>query len=148
MPHRTSRSKKISRLLRAVAFVLFMVAGGFYFFAPTISSTDFFNSSIPAMAWGAVFFIGGGIALRGGLGKLPYLERLGISLVVIAGSVLTINQIALMFEEPITWTRGGGTAAYAAFTALAASLLPEIRDRVGIIDLAADIRSEEPGDGL
>jgi hypothetical protein len=147
MPRKAARRRRIERWLRAAAFVVFMTAGGFFILAPPMSSSDFFNSSIPAIAWGAVFFIGGALALRGILAKTPHLEQLGVSLVVIAGIVLTINQSALMFEEPITWTRGGGTAAYAAFTLLAGSLIPGIRDRVEVVSLAADI-SKERTDGL
>jgi hypothetical protein len=90
MPRKAARRRRIERWLRAAAFVVFMTAGGFFILAPPMSSSDFFNSSIPAIAWGAVFFIGGALALRGILAKTPHLEQLGVSLVVIAGIVLTI----------------------------------------------------------
>ena len=146
------RGRKRDRTYRAVlsaAFVVFGVAGVSYMVAPPRTTADFLDSSVPAMIWGGVFLIGAGIALVGIWKRVPHVERLGLMLVIIAGAVLTVVQALVMFDHPITWTRAGGTCAYAGFTLIAAALHLKTGARVDVINLAADIgkrRAEGGGD--
>lgn len=147
MPNRkTSESSTSVKVITFLAFVGFVTSGLFYVFAPPNSSSQFYDSSIPAVLWGVVFSLGGFFAIWGILRKTPHLERFGLMLVVIAGSVLTISQSALMFEVPITWTRGGGTGAYGSFTLLALALWLRLGKRVEAVNFVADMDRGE-GDG-
>lgn len=64
-------------------------------------------------------------------------------LVVIAGAVLTLSQLAVMLEVPITWTRGGGTGAYGSFTLLALALWLRLGRRVEDVNFVAEVSREE-----
>ena len=147
MPNRkTSESSTSVKVITSLAFIGFVISGLFYIFAPTQSSSQYYDSSIPAVLWGVVFVLGGFFAIWGIMRKTPHLERLGLMLVVIAGTVLTISQAAVMFEVPITWTRGGGTGAYGSFTLLALALWLRLGRRVEAVNFVADMDRGE-GDG-
>lgn len=120
-------------------FIVFGSAGVSYMAAPPRTTSDFLDSSIPAMIWGLVFLVGSGTALGGIWKRIPHVERLGLMLVIIAGVVLTAVQTLVMFDPPITWTRAGGTGAYAGFTLIAWALHIKTGSRVEVINLAADI---------
>lgn len=144
MPDRgTADSSKSVKVITSLAFLGFVVSGLFYVFAPTRSSTQYYDSSIPAVLWGVVFVVGGVFAVWGILRRTPHLERLGLMLVVIAGAVLTLSQLAVMLEVPITWTRGGGTGAYGSFTLLALALWLRLGRRVEDVNFVAEVSREE-----
>lgn len=140
---RTAESSKSVKIITSLAFLGFVVSGLFYVFAPTRSSTQYYDSSIPAVLWGVVFVVGGVFAVWGILRRTPHLERLGLMLVVIAGAVLTLSQLAVMLEVPITWTRGGGTGAYGSFTLLALALWLRLGRRVEDVNFVAEVSREE-----
>ena len=140
---RTAESSKSVKVITSLAFLGFVVSGLFYVFAPTRSSTQYYDSSIPAVLWGVVFVVGGVFAVWGILRRTPHLERLGLMLVVIAGAVLTLSQLAVMLEVPITWTRGGGTGAYGSFTLLALALWLRLGRRVEDVNFVAEVSREE-----
>lgn len=140
---RTADSSKSVKVITSLAFLGFVVSGLFYVFAPTRSSTQYYDSSIPAVLWGVVFVVGGVFAVWGILRRTPHLERLGLMLVVIAGAVLTLSQLAVMLEVPITWTRGGGTGAYGSFTLLALALWLRLGKRVENVNFVAEVSREE-----
>lgn len=140
---RTADSSKSVKVITSLAFLGFVVSGLFYVFAPTRSSTQYYDSSIPAVLWGVVFVVGGVFAVWGILRRTPHLERLGLMLVVIAGAVLTLSQLAVMLEVPITWTRGGGTGAYGSFTLLALALWLRLGRRVEDVNFVAEVSREE-----
>lgn len=144
MPNRkTADSSKSVKVITSLAFLGFVVSGLFYVFAPTRSSSQYYDSSIPAVLWGVVFVVGGVFAVWGILRRTPHLERLGLMLVVIAGAVLTLSQLAVMLEVPITWTRGGGTGAYGSFTLLALALWLRLGRRVEDVNFVAEVSREE-----
>ena len=143
---RTSESSKSVKIITSLAFLGFVASGLFYVFAPPNSSSQYYDSSIPAVLWGVVFVLGGFFAVWGIIRKTPHLERFGLMLVIIAGGVLTISQTALMLEIPITWTRGGGTGAYGSFTLLALALWLRLGKRVEDVNFVADMDRSE-GDG-
>lgn len=148
MPLGRKRDRTYRTVLSA-AFVVFGAAGVAYMVAPPRTTSDFLDSSIPAMIWGFVFLVGAGIALGGIWKRIPHVERLGLMLVIIAGAVLTVVQSLVMFDPPITWTRAGGTGAYAGFTLIAWALHLKTSTRIEVINLAADIgrrRAEGGGD--
>lgn len=146
MPTRRARTRRgMARAVRIASYAVFIAGGIFYIVAPPLSSKSFFNTEALAVSWGVVFAIGGVIAVIGAATRVPHTERLGLILVSIAGAVLTINQVAVMFEEPITWTRGGGTAAYGAFSLLSLALALQMGDKIDSINFVAD--REGRGDG-
>ena len=65
--------------------------------------------------WGWVFAAGGFISLIGTITRVVHLERLGVLFVVVAAAMLVAGQSLVMFADPITWTRGGGTLVYCGF---------------------------------
>ena len=139
------KRERLDDLILALAFGGFIISGLFYLLAPPTSTFRFYETNVPAMLWGAVFIVGAGVAMWGALKRIPHVQRLGLMFVIIAGTVLTANQTLLMFDEPITWTRGGGTVVLAAYTLITLVLWRKLKPRVDIVNLAADI--EEGGDG-
>lgn len=140
---RTADSRKSVKIITLLACIGFIISGLFYVFAPTRSSSQYYDSSIPAVLWGVVFVFGGIFSVWGILRRTPHLERLGLMLVVIAGAVLTLSQLAVMLEVPITWTRGGGTGAYGSFTLLALALWLRLGRRVEDVNFVAEVSREE-----
>lgn len=148
MPHRKHRGRaRLIRALKLAAYTMFIGSGAMYVFFPPVSSAGFFGSAIPAIAWGAIFVVGGAIALIGTFQRVPHTERLGLTLVAIAGLILTLNQGALMLDAPVTLTRGGGTLAYGAFAAVAAILALMLEDKIEAINLVASIEEKRLDDG-
>lgn len=125
---------------RAAASFIFTLAGLAYMFFPPRTTAAFFDSEWPAVAWGAVFTFGGVISALGVLTNRPHHERLGVSLVLVAACCLTIAQFSVMFEIPITWTRGGGTLAYLGFTMWAFDRWKRLGREVETINEIADRR--------
>lgn len=107
---------RISRLLRALGSIVFLGAGLFYVFASPRTTASYFDSTYPAVVWGWVFILGGIVSLLGVLSRYVHIERFGVFAIVVAGSCLSIGQALVMFDVPITWTRGGGLLVYVAFT--------------------------------
>ncbi|SMY01037.1 hypothetical protein BSP239C_03172 [Brevibacterium sp. 239c] len=107
---------RTSRFLRALGSVLFLASGLFYVLAPPHTTTSFFDTPFPAIAWGSVFVFGGFVSLLGVITGYVHVERFGVFAIVVAGSCLSIGQALVMFDVPITWTRGGGLLVYVAFT--------------------------------
>lgn len=109
----------MSRFLRALGSLVFLAAGLFYVLAPPRTTTAFFDTPFPAIAWGSVFAFGGLISLIGVMTRYIHIERFGVFSIVVAGACLSIGQAFVMFNLPITWTRGGGLLAYVGFTLFA-----------------------------
>lgn len=107
---------RTSRFLRALGSLLFLASGLFYVLAPPHTTTSFFDAPFPAIAWGSVFVFGGFVSLLGVITRYVHVERFGVFAIVVAGSCLSIGQALVMFDVPITWTRGGGLLVYVAFT--------------------------------
>lgn len=137
---------RAAHIAMGAAFTGFVLSGTAYVIAPPRTTAQYFDSSLPAVLWGVVFFIGGIVAVTGVIKKTPHLERLGLILIVIAGAVLTLSQAAVMFSSPITWTRGGGTGVYASFTLLAYAFWLRLRKQVETVNLAADLERERESD--
>lgn len=143
-----SKDEKRIRNVMVAAFVGFLATGVFYVAAPPRTTSQYFDTSVPAIMWGIVFAIGGLIAVLGVMRRTPHLERLGLMFIVIAGTVLTLSQAAVMLSAPVTWTRGGGTGAYASFTLLAFAFWMKLRKKVEVSNLAADLpEGRETPDG-
>lgn len=107
---------RTSRFLRALGSLVFLGAGLFYVFASPRTTASYFDSTYPAVVWGWVFILGGVVSLLGVLSRYVHIERFGVFAIVVAGSCLSIGQALVMFDVPITWTRGGGLLVYVAFT--------------------------------
>ncbi|QUL79930.1 hypothetical protein [Brevibacterium sp. SMBL_HHYL_HB1] len=110
---------RASRFLRAIGSLVFLGAGLFYTLAPPRTTTSFFDTPFPAIAWGAVFVFGGIVSLLGVITRYVHVERFGVFAIVVAGTCLSTGQAFVMFDLPITWTRGGGLLAYVGFTLFA-----------------------------
>ena len=110
---------KSTRLFRALGSLVFLAAGLFYVLAPPRTTTSFFDTPFPAIAWGTVFVFGGAVSLIGVLTRYVHIERFGVFAIVVAGTCLSVGQAMVMFDVPITWTRGGGLLVYVAFTLFA-----------------------------
>ena len=107
---------RTSRFLRALGSIVFLGAGLFYVFASPRTTATYFDSTYPAVTWGWVFALGGSVSLLGVITRYVHIERVGIFAIVVAGSCLSVGQALVMFDVPITWTRGGGLLVYVAFT--------------------------------
>ena len=133
------KTSNSARAVMVAAFIGFVISGIAYIIAPPRTTAQDFDSSVPAVMWGGVFLVGGIVAVAGVVKKTPHLERLGLMLIIIAGSVLTLSQAAVMFSDPVTWTRGGGTGVYGSFTLLAIAFWLRLRKQVETVNLAADL---------
>lgn len=132
---------RVSRFSRASGSVIFVLAGIFYVFAPPNTTTEFFDTSWPAIAWGAVFIVGGFISGYGTLAKFPQVERLGVFMVMVAAICLTGAQIMVMWNAPVTWTRGGGTLVYLGFSAWVFDRWARLGDDEAAIRQVADMEA-------
>lgn len=110
---------RTSRVFRALGSAVFLTAGLFYVYATPRTTASYFDSTFPAVVWGWVFVLGGFVSLLGVMTRYVHIERFGVFAIVVAGTCLTIGQTMVMFDLPITWTRGGGTLAYLGFTIFA-----------------------------
>lgn len=110
---------RTSKVLRALGSIVFFAAGIFFVYATPRTTASYFDSTFPAVVWGWVFVLGGFVSLVGVMARYVHIERFGVFAIVIAGTCLTIGQTMVMFDLPITWTRGGGTLAYLGFTVFA-----------------------------
>lgn len=128
----------MSRFLRALGSVVFLSAGLFYVLAPPRTTTSFFDTPFPAIAWGSVFILGGFVSLLGVLTRYVHIERFGVFAIVVAGVCLSIGQGLVMFDVPITWTRGGGLLVYVAFTLFAFERWYRLGDEERAINAVAD----------
>lgn len=144
--NKSDRSDRSARAVMIAAFIGFIISGVAYVAAPPRTTAQFFDSSTPAILWGVVFFVGGMIAVNGVIRKVPHIERLGLMLVIIAGTVLTLTQGAVMFADPITWSRGGGTGVYGSFTILSIAFWLRLGRNVETVNLVADLQAEREAD--
>lgn len=94
------------RIARLIGYFLICFAGLFYFFFPPVTTTTYLNSAAPAMMWGALLFIGGGICIWSWFSRVLILDRIGLSVIATAFVGNIINQAAI-FIDTVTWTRGG-----------------------------------------
>lgn len=79
----------MSRFLRAFGSLVFLSAGLFYVLAPPRTTTSFFDTPFPAIAWGAVFVLGGLVSLIGVFTRYVHIERFGVFAIVVAGTCLS-----------------------------------------------------------
>lgn len=136
------RRSRRSLTLRIIGSVIFLSAGVFFLMFPPQTAAAFFETTWMSMADGALFALGGGISLLGAYSRRADIERLGVSLVVIAGFFLFAMQVYIMFSPPITWTRGGHTLVYFGFATWALDRWVYLGDVIEVIVGAAKVKDE------
>lgn len=94
------------RFARLIGYVIAIVSGSFYLLVPPVTTTAYLNSSVPAMMWGALLVIGGGICIWAWFTKVLIIDRIGLSIIITALVGSSINQLALLIDSG-SWTRGG-----------------------------------------
>lgn len=104
----------MGKVFRFGGSLFFTLSGLAYVLLPPRSSTTYFDSSLPAKTWGVLFAIGGIISLWGVLTKYTHTEKLGVAFVAVATLALAFNNILLMIDAPVVWTRLGGSLFYLA----------------------------------
>ena len=143
-----------SRRLRLIGSVIFLGAGLFFLFQPPLTAAAFFETTWLSLADGLIFAMGGSISLAGVLIRRADIERLGVSLVVIAGLFLFLIQLTLMFPgDKVVWTRGGHTFVYLGFATWALDRWVYLGDVIEVIMSATRVRDEnkqreEEGEGV
>lgn len=137
------RRSKRSWALRLAGSIIFLVAGVAFLVFPPQTAATFFETTWLSLADGLIFALGGGISLGGLLTRRVDIERLGVSLVVIAGFFLFLIQISLMFPgDRIVWTRGGHTLVYLGFATWALDRWVYLGDVIEVIEGAARVSEE------
>lgn len=123
---------RAGKTARYVASTLVIAAGILYLIAPPRTTSQFFEGQWPAMAWGAMMLLAGGVIIWGIKSKILQVEQYGMLVLGVGSGMLSIGQTMVMLELPITWTRGGGTLILWALVAFAAARY---------FELSAEIRS-------
>lgn len=127
--------KSLSRLgrgARYIASALVVAAGLFYLMQPPRTTSNFFDGEWPPMVWGAVMVAAGFVIAWGLQSRVLQIEQYGMLMMGFGAGLLAAGQTLVMFGEPITWTRGGGTLILWALVAFASARY---------FELSAEIRS-------
>lgn len=98
-------------LSRLLAHLTAIAAGLFYILHPPITTTTYLDAIWPARTWGAFFIAGGIIAAFSWWRRLLTIKRIGLILEITALVALTAAQMMVMFDQGVTWTRGGTVMA-------------------------------------
>lgn len=135
------RRSRHSWYLRLAGSVIFLGAGLFFLAQPPLTAAHFFETTWLSLADGLIFALGGGISLWGVCSRRVDIERLGVSLVVIAGVFLFLIQTSLMFPgDRVVWTRGGHTLVYLGFATWALDRWVYLGDVIEVIAGAARVK--------
>lgn len=138
--------KKRSRhswYLRLAGSVIFLGAGMFFLIHPPMTAAMFFETTWLNLADGLIFVMGGSISLWGVVTRRVDIERLGVSLVVMAGLFLFFIQATLMFPgDRVVWTRGGHTLVYLGFATWALDRWVYLGDVIEVIEGATRVEEE------
>lgn len=136
------RSRR-SWYLRLAGSIIFLVAGLFFLIHPPLTAATFFETTWLNLADGLIFAMGGSISLWGVVTRRADIERLGVSLVVMAGLFLFFIQTTLMFPgDRVVWTRGGHTLVYLGFATWALDRWIYLGDVIEVIAGAAQVEEE------
>ncbi|MCQ9385109.1 hypothetical protein [Brevibacterium moorei] len=108
--------RSLSKWFKMIGSVLFILAGIWYILFPPMSSAHVYGGDWLSLLYGIVFAAGGLISAGGVLSSYVQVERYGVFMVAVAGIILSLSQLFLMLDYPVTWSRGGGVAIYTAFT--------------------------------
>jgi len=103
--HRPMPKRRV--LSRLLAHLVAVGAGLFYVIHPPVTTTTYLDATWPARTWGAFFIAGGIIAAFSWWRRLLTIKRIGLILEITALAALTNAQMMVMFDQGITWTRGG-----------------------------------------
>lgn len=127
--HALSRAGKMARYIAAA---LVVSAGVFYLIQPPRTTSNFFDGEWPPMVWGAVMVASGLVIAWGISSRILQIEQYGMLMMGFGSGLLATGQTLVMFGDPITWTRGGGTLILWAMVAFAGARY---------FELSAEIRS-------
>lgn len=137
------RRSRRSWHLRLAGSIIFLGAGLFFLIHPPMTAATFFETTWLSLADGLIFAMGGSISLWGVVSRRADIERLGVSLVVIAGLFLFFIQTTLMFPgDRVVWTRGGHTLVYLGFATWALDRWIYLGDVIEVIVGAARVKDE------
>ena len=104
--HRPRPKRRV--LSRLLAHLTAIAAGLFYVIHPPVTTTTYLDAIWPARTWGAFFILGGVIAALSWWRRLLTVKRIGMILEITALLALTAAQMMVMFDQGVSWTRGGG----------------------------------------
>lgn len=122
-----SSSPRPRRVARFVAAVAGICAGLFYIVFPPQTTTNFLDSSWPAQAWGAFLFAGGALCAVAYTTRILVIDRLGLSFLITGTVSLLCAQTMVMLQQPITYTRGGGTVILAVLIGFLVARWQDVR---------------------
>lgn len=122
---------RAGKWMRYLASTLLIAAGLMYLTHPPRTTARYFEGEWPALVWGVLMLVGGGIILWGLQSRILQIEQYGMLMVGTGAGLLSIGQTMVMLDGP-TWTRGGGTAVLWALVAFSAARY---------FELSAEIRS-------
>lgn len=117
---------------RYIASTLVVAAGLFYLFFPPTTTTNYFEGNFPPLIWGA-FMVAAGVVIAWGIrSRVLQVEQYGMLMMGVGAGLLSTAQTMVMFDHPVTLTRGGGTLILWALVAFATARY---------FELSAEIRS-------
>lgn len=110
-----------------MAAVAGICAGLFYVVFPPQTTTNFLDSSWPAQAWGAFLLAGGALCAVAYTTRILVVDRLGLSFLITGTVSLLCAQTMVMLQQPITYTRGGGTVILAVLIGFLVARWQDVR---------------------
>lgn len=139
-----NRPRRVARLFASIAGTL---AGLFFIIFPPMSSTQLLEASWPARTWGAFFLAGGIVSAVAWWRRNLTVDLLGLTCLAAGTFTLTGNQLMLMLEHPITYTRGGGTVVLAVLLGFLVARLQDVYQDSKEAQAAQDALAEARSDG-
>lgn len=136
-------------MARFVAAVAGICAGLFYIVFPPQTTTNFLDSSWPAQAWGAFLLAGGALCAIAYTTRILVIDRLGLSFLITGTISLLCAQTMVMLQQPITYTRGGGTVILAVLIGFLVARWQDVRhdEQEAQVAIEATKQLEEGGSG-
>lgn len=123
---------RAGRLSRYLASTLLISSGLFYLLAPPRTTSQFFDGEWPSLVWGVFILVAGAVIIWGVWSRILQIEQYGMLMLGVGVGLVSTGQTLVMFGDPITWTRGGGTAILWGLVAFAVARY---------FELSAEIRS-------
>ena len=123
---KTSPQKRRAGYTRLIGYFLALVAGASYLLYPPFTSFNQFETNLPARMLGGFILIGSAVCIFAWASRMLILIRLGLTLLIIGTSALTLNQMYMVFVGP-TLTRIGGSIILCTLVAFLIAREQEVR---------------------
>ena len=154
-PHsqKTRGVKAAPRVVRLITSVGFILTGLAFIVWPSKVATDYFETSIPSYAVGAMLVLGGAFCTAAWKTHRLSLDRAGLSALVAGLGVVSVAQTLAFFEFPISWPRLAGAIGLWTLTLVLVARWQDVKHQEQVADEAVAAaqaldEKEQRSDGL